>query len=76
MLSLEIEPPLRVGVRDEAALPAEPHKVPCIRQLPTEVKGLDMSATWNVWLSCVEPSSETVSKVFWPRFGMCVQSMV
>ena len=47
-------------------------RFPASANSPTEVKGLDMSAIWNVWLSCVEPSSETVSKVFWPRFRMRV----
>ena len=51
-------------------------KFPASANSPTEVKGLEMSAIWNVWLSFVEPSSDTVSKVFWPRFGMRVPSAV
>ena len=54
---------LRVRVTMKAAFPAEHH-----------VKGLEMSAIWNSWLSSVEPSSVTVSKgrgsgcVFRPRY--------
>ena len=48
-------------------------RFPASANSPTEVKGLDMSAIWNVWPSCVEPSSETISKVFWPKFVMSGQ---
>ena len=35
---------------------------PASANSPTEGKGLEMSAIWNVWLSCVELFSETVSE--------------
>ena len=38
-------------------------KFPAPTNFRIEVKGLKMSAIWNVWLSCVEPSSETVSSL-------------